>query len=183
MSELVEEFLNFLRVEKGVAANTLEAYHRDIRRYLDLIVRAGISEPGRITRESVILYLESLRSSGLSTSSVARAVSAVRSFHRFLRLENRADSDPTEGIEIPRGWFRLPKVLSSGEVTALLNQPSLDSPKGVRDAAMLEVLYAAGLRVSELVALRTDRVNAEAGFLQVMGKGKKERIVPLGEWA
>ena len=183
MDEFFEEFLRYLVVEKGLSANTLAAYRRDIRRYLDILKKEGISDLSAVKRELLLKYLETLRSLGLSAASSARAVSAVRSFHRFLCVENRASSDPTEGMEVPRGWFRLPKTLSFSEVETLLKQPDLQTEKGCRDGAMLEVLYASGLRVSELVGLRMDQVNLAVGYLIAFGKGKKERVVPIGECA
>jgi integrase/recombinase XerD len=179
----LEEFLRYLRVEKGLSANTLEAYRRDVSRYLQVVEDQGITQIADVTRDTVQRYAEVLRTAGLATPSITRALSSVRAFHRFLCAEGWSTADPAEGIETPRGWFRLPKVLSSQEVETLLNQPTDRSPEEIRDRAMLEVLYAAGLRVTELIGLRVDQVNTAMGFLQVVGKGNKERVVPIGEWA
>jgi integrase/recombinase XerD len=128
-------------------------------------------------------FLSSLSGSGIAAPSIARNLAAVRGFHKFLQIDGLAQSDPTVNLETPRGWKRLPKTLSMFEVDALLAQPDLSTTLGLRDKAMLELLYATGIRVSELVGLRLQNVNLERGFLVVMGKGSKERAVPLGEAA
>src|SRR3972149_11497420 len=130
MDEFFEEFLRYLVVEKGLSANTLAAYRRDIRRYLDILTKDGISDLSAVNRQVIVKYLEALRSLGLPAASSARAVSAVRSFHRFLCVERRASSDPTEGMEVPRGWVRLPKNLSLSQVEALLKPPDFPTETG-----------------------------------------------------
>ncbi len=178
--ELVGRFLNYLAVEKGLAKNTLDSYERDLQKYV-LFMQA--KEPDEITSSDVISFMAHLSSEGLSAPSSARSLAAIRGFHKYLVTDGLAHADPTVNIETPKGWKRLPKTLSSAEVDALLAQPDRAAPIGIRDKAMLELLYATGLRVSELVGLGISDINLERGFLIVMGKGSKERAVPMGEAA
>jgi integrase/recombinase XerD len=178
--DLLKRFLNYLAVEKGLARNTLESYERDLRAYLRFLKTKG---PDDVSQADVVAFQASLISRGVSLPSVARSLSAVRGFHKFLMTDGLASTDPTLTIETPRGWKRLPKSLSSALVDTLLNQPATSTPIGLRDKAMLEVLYATGLRVSELVGLKLSEINFERGFLVVIGKGSKERAVPMGESA
>jgi len=178
--DILKRFLDFLSVEKGLARNTVESYERDLRTYL--LYTKGKSHD-EITQTDVISYLSHLSSSGLSTPSIARSLAAVRGFHKYLIIDGLARTDPTVNLETPRGWKRLPKTLSTSDVDALLAQPDTTTPIGIRDKAMLELLYATGLRVSELVGLGLQDINLERGFLTVMGKGSKERAVPMGEVA
>jgi integrase/recombinase XerD len=178
--DLQVKFLTYLAVEKGLAPNTLASYERDLKKYF----RAMRSrDPDAISPADVNAFLLSLSGSGIAAPSIARNLAAVRGFHKFLQIDGLAQSDPTVNLETPRGWKRLPKTLSMFEVDALLAQPDLSTTLGLRDKAMLELLYATGIRVSELVGLRLQNVNLERGFLVVMGKGSKERAVPLGEAA
>jgi integrase/recombinase XerD len=178
--ELIKRFLNYLAVEKGLAKNTLESYERDLRKYFHFMKAKSVDD---ISRTDVVSFQARLSAEGIATPSVARSLSAIRGFHKYLMLDGLAHMDPTVNIETPRGWKRLPKALSSVDVDSLLNQPDLSAPIGLRDKAMLELLYATGLRVSELVGLRISDINLERGFLIVMGKGSKERAVPMGEIA
>jgi integrase/recombinase XerD len=179
-TDLLKSFLNYLAVEKGLSRNTLESYERDLRKYFSFL---DDREPGEITQQDVLGFLSMLSREGMAVPSQARSLSAVRGFHRYLLTDGLSSSDPTANIDTPHGWTRLPKTLSSGEVESLLSQPDLADPLGIRDKAMLEVLYAAGLRVSELVGLRLQDINLERGYVVVVGKGSKERAVPLGEVA
>jgi integrase/recombinase XerD len=178
--ELLENFLNYLSVEKGLARNTLESYERDLRKYY-LFMKSR--EPDEITRSDVVSFMSQLSSEGISTSSAARCLAAIRGFHKYLMTDEHASVDPTVNIETPRGWKRLPKALSLADVDSLLRQPDPSTLIGLRDKAMLELLYATGLRVSELVGLKLNDVNLERGYLVVLGKGSKERAVPIGETA
>jgi integrase/recombinase XerD len=173
-------FLSHLRVEKGLAANSVEAYGRDLRRYLDDLARAGVASWEAVGRAEVRAHLASLARRGISPRSQARALSVLRAFHRLLLRERLAQADPTDEVDSPRAGRRLPGVLSSGEVTRLLSAPDPSSPAGVRDRAMLELLYASGLRVSELVSLDLNQVDLESRVLRVRGKGSRERLVPVG---
>lgn len=183
MNAYLDLFLGYLTVEKGLTRNTLEAYSRDIARYLDYLERLRITDPATIIPLQVAGFITSLKEEGLAPRSRARTLSALRMFHRFLVREGYCTTNPTAIIESPRTVRTLPKVLSAREVEALLAGPTGDEATEVRDRAMLELLYATGLRVSELVALRVRDVNLDAGYLLTTGKGEKERLVPLGDAA
>jgi len=178
----IAAFLNYVRVERGLAANTVEAYGRDLGKFARFCQARQLAPP-RVERRHVADFLGHLYQQGLDSRSVARTLVAVRNFFRFLRQENVLRRDPTEHIESPRTWKRLPKFLTVAEVEQLLAAPEERTPRGLRDAAMLEVLYATGLRVSELVNLKVSDVQLEAGYLRCLGKGSKERVVPLGRKA
>jgi integrase/recombinase XerD len=178
--ELLENFLNYLSVEKGLARNTLESYERDLHKYY-LFMKSR--DPDGITRSDVVSFMSHLSSEGISASSAARCLAAIRGFHKYLMTDEHASADPTVNIETPRGWKRLPKALSLADVDSLLRQPDPSTLIGLRDKAMLALLYATGLRVSELVGLKLNDVNLERGYLVVLGKGSKERAVPIGETA
>lgn len=177
---LIHEYLDYLAVEKGLADNTLRSYRNDLDRYHRHL---GGKDPGSAAAEDVVRYLDRLRSLGLAPSSVARNIAAVRGFYKYLVTGGHCLQDPAENIEVPRGWKRLPAALSASEVEALLRQPDPTSARGIRDKAMLELLYATGVRVSELVGINVRDINLERGYLAVFGKGSKERVVPLGEAA
>jgi integrase/recombinase XerD len=177
---LVKEYLQYLTVEKGLAENTVRSYERDLRDYAEFLGDRGLSE---ITKEDVLGFLDHLSERGMSVPSLARHLAAVRGFHKYLVMERHAPADPTEHIETPRGWARLPKTLNFEEVELLLGQPDASTSRGARDKAMLELLYATGLRVSELVGIRVQDIELERGHVVVFGKGSKERLVPLGETA
>jgi integrase/recombinase XerD len=169
-------------VERGLSPNTLEAYGRDLRRF-EADLRSLKVPLRRARRQDLVGHVRRLRQAGLSPKSVARAIHSLRMFHRFLLAEGEVRGDPTADLDIPKTWKSLPKFLTFQEVERLLAAPDLKKPLGVRDAAMLEVLYATGIRVSELLALRVEDLNLETGYLTCFGKGSKERIVPLGRKA
>ncbi len=175
-------FLEYLAVEKGLAPNTLQSYERDLRK-LAVRLKAGRTPLARATEDVLAGFLRDQSRSGLSARSQARLVSALRSFFRFLVLSGLVKRDPAARLTTPSTWLSLPKFLTVEEVEALLQAPDPAKPAGVRDRAMLEVLYGAGLRVSELAALKAAEVNLGDGFLVCRGKGGKERIVPLGRSA
>jgi integrase/recombinase XerD len=183
LEPLVDLFLDFIRTERGLSNNTLEAYSRDLRDYLDHLSKVGVGEPDEILPEHVERHLAELHGRGLSHRSQARHLAAVRGFHLFLLRERYANNDPTENVETPRSRRNLPVFLTLDEVERLLAAPDDKQPAGQRDRAMLEVMYATGLRVSEVVGLTTEDVNLRDGYLVARGKGSKERIVPLGEYA
>jgi integrase/recombinase XerD len=183
MNQFLDLFLNYLQVEKGLSRNTLEAYSRDIVRYLDFLERKGYHSPEGVRPIEVASFLQLLKDEGLAPRSRARVLSAVRMFHRFLMIEKYSDTNPTSIIESPRAVAKLPAVLSARDVERLLAAPVGDKAAAVRDRAMLELLYATGLRVSELVSLRIRDVRLDAGYLMTMGKGEKERLVPIGDSA
>jgi integrase/recombinase XerD len=183
MNEYLDLFLNYLQVEKGLSRNTLDAYSRDMCGYLEALERRGVPDPAKARPTDISGHLVDLMGSGLSPRSRARALSTIRMFHKFLMIEGYAQVNPASLIEAPRTMRRLPEVLSAREVESLLAAPSKDSPGDVRDRTMLELLYATGLRVSELVSLRVKDLNLSAGYLMTLGKGDKERVVPMGESA
>jgi integrase/recombinase XerD len=180
MDRYIDLFLNYLLVEKGAAANTVAAYSRDLARYLGFL---GELSPNQIGPSDISTFLARLKSDGISPRSRARNLSAVRMLHRFLMAEGYSELNPTAIIEAPKGVARLPVVLSAREVEALLSSPLDTGALELRDRAMLELLYATGLRVSELVGLKLGEVNVCAGYLMTIGKGDKERLVPMGESA
>ena len=178
----LDMFLEHLVVERGLRQNSLEAYHRDLVRYVTYLGERG-RRATALDRAEVSRYLLSLREAGLSPRSVARHLSAIRQFHRFLVRAGRTTEDPTAHLEAPRPWQRLPGVLSTEEVDRLLAARDGATPRNLRNRAMLELMYASGLRVSELVGLRLADVDFSLGIVRVTGKGDKERLVPVGETA
>ncbi len=175
-------FLDYLAVERGLAKNSLASYQHDLRRFSKWLDDNGI-DPAKVDRLQIVRYFQSLRRGGISARSVARALAAIRGLFRFLVAERHLKHDPTENIENPKLWANLPKSLPADEVEALLAAPDRTKPDGLRDAAMLELLYATGLRVSELIRVKSDEIVLDAGFLRTIGKGSKERIVPFGDTA
>ncbi len=182
-SALVEEYLHFLAVERGASLNTLEAYSRDIGQFLDYAGAIGVGSPLAVSPEHVTAFLGELLGRGLSSASVNRKLAAIRGFYKYLLREARVEENPLARVETARTWMRLPGALSRDEMETLLGQPAEATPAGVRDRAMLELLYATGIRVSELATLTLNRVNRQMGFLVTVGKGRKERIVPVGQSA
>ncbi len=183
MHHYLDLFLNYLVVEKGLAKNTVEAYSRDIGGYLDFARQRGVESMNDVRPSDVAGFIAAMKERGLGARSRARALSAIRMFHRFLVVESYCADNPTAIIEAPKALAKLPTVLAAREVERLLAAPAGEGVIEVRDRAMLELLYATGLRVSELVALRIRDVNSNAGYLLAMGKGSKERVVPMGEAA
>ncbi len=177
---ILNRFLNYLSVDKGLALNSIRSYERDLDAYLYFL---KVDNPGEAAAVDIAAFLSSLSERGISPASAARSLAAIRGFHKYLITDGLAQHDPTTNLETPRGWKRLPKTLSTADVEALLKQPDNSSRISLRDKAMLELLYATGLRVSELIGLRVQDVNLERGFLLVMGKGSKERVVPMGDAA
>ncbi len=184
-----EHFLEHLAVERGLSTNTVQAYRRDLRRYVAFLMSWGIQDVPGVTDDAVGAYVVQLSSSthddGLlyRPASMARMLSSVRSFHRFELREGVTDRDPTVGIGSPRPARSLPRPLAVDEVTHLLETPPAGEPVGLRDRAILEMLYGAGLRISELTGLDVDDVDLEEGSVRVLGKGGKERDVPVGRYA
>lgn len=175
-------FLDYLAVEKGLAKNSLSAYASDLRHFGHWLNDQKL-ELESVERINIVKYFQALRAAGISARSVARALAAIRGLFRFLVAERHLKKDATENLENPKLWSSLPKSLQPSEVEALLAAPDRSTPDGLRDAAMLELLYATGLRVSELIKVRLDEIVLDAGFLRTMGKGSKERIVPFGDTA
>jgi integrase/recombinase XerD len=183
MNDYLDLFISYLAVEKGLSANTQEAYSRDLARYLDYLEQLGRTAPAGVTSGDIAEFLGRLKDQGIGPRSRARCLSAIRMFHRFLMIENYADANPASIIEAPRTLHKLPGFLSTQEVDDLIGACAGTSNENVRDLAMLELLYATGLRVSELVGLKLREVNLDSGYLMTLGKGNKERLVPIGESA
>ena len=179
---LVESYLDELRVARRLSPNTIESYQRDLGFLLQHTGRVG--QPMRALRRADLeAYVRNLMASGLSPRSVARAVACIRGFYRFLSRESPLESNPASELQAPRAWPSLPKCLSCSDVDRLIEQPDTSSPTGLRDRALIELLYATGMRVSELVSVRPSDLNLNAGYLTCMGKGAKERLVPMGRAA
>lgn len=177
---LVDQYVNHLVFEKGLSKKTIESYSSDLTRYLEFLKQKGINNITDADTPLILKHLIALRESGLGSKSCARHLISLRGFYRFLAQEKILKFDPAKLIDLPKSGLKLPDVLSVSEVNLLLNIPNTKNPLGKRNAAMLELLYAAGLRVSELVNLKFLDVNLEACFVRVLGKGSKERIVPFG---
>jgi integrase/recombinase XerD len=175
----VAEFETYLRVEKGLSPNSVAAYVRDLRKLDRFSTREGLKLPS-LEQEHIVSWIRDLRVEGLNSRSVSRALIAVRGFFHFLCIDRVISSDPTEHLEAPRWLAPLPRFLSRNEVDILLAAPDPDTTRGARDRAMIAILYATGLRVSELVNLTIPQVNLKVGIVSCMGKGSKERIVPIG---
>ena len=175
-------FLDYLAVEKGLAKNSLSAYQTDLKHFGHWLADQNKNLES-VQRAHIVQHFQALRSTGISARSVARALAAIRGLFRFLVAEKHLKHDPTENMENPKLWTTLPKSMPPDEVEALLREPDRTTPDGLRDAAMLELLYATGLRVSELIHVKIEDLVMDAGFLRTIGKGSKERIVPFGDSA
>ncbi len=174
---LIEDFLTYLSVERGRAGNTVRSYGRDLKKF-SLFLRDEDRDLLSFGKGDIVNFIGLLRAEDYTTASIARMLSAIRSFCRYLVLEKLRDDDPSENLQTPAGWERLPKAITVEEVRRLLGVIE-GGEFALRDLAMLELMYASGLRVSELVTLRVEAVNLEAGFVRVMGKGARERVVPV----
>jgi len=184
MNEHLKDFIHFLVVEKGLSRNTIVSYERDLKSYLGFLQNSEkLTELDAIQRSQIIHFLAHLKDSGKSAKTIARHVASLRAFHQFLLREKVVGQDPTVHIESPQLERNLPKVLSLQEVEILLESPKLVDHYGYRDKAMLELLYATGIRVSELIGLNMDDIHLTMGFIRCIGKGNKERIIPLGRTA
>jgi integrase/recombinase XerD len=177
---LLDQFLHYLTVEKGLAKKTLEAYSHDLNRFLDYLQEKRIEDVLGATKLDVRAFLLTLRVRKLSNKTIVRNLVAIRTFFRFLTQEGKLESNPVEDLESPQLAKTLPEILSLREVEELLEAPKPQTPLGIRDQSMLEMLYATGMRVSELVSLQMNQLNLEGGYVLLFGKGSKERAVPLG---
>ncbi|MFH1008870.1 MAG: site-specific tyrosine recombinase XerD [Candidatus Latescibacterota bacterium] len=179
----VTGFLNYISVERGLSVHTVAAYRQDVLRYLFFLRERGIGDPGEAHQAEVTALIRLLHELGLQASSVARNLSAIKMFHRFLVGEQWGEHDPTAYLTPPKSPGRLPAVLNVFEIEQILAQPDITKPLGIRDQAMLEFLYATGVRVSELIEITQANLLFDAGLVRVFGKGSKERIVPVGSKA
>jgi integrase/recombinase XerD len=179
----LRRFLDHVRLERGLSVNTAASYERDLQRYLCVLASRGIQAPANATQADVSGLLELLSDLGLAPASVARNLTAIRMFHRFLLSEGIADVDPTEHLHPPKLGRKLPSVLTIEEINRLMKAPDVEGPLGTRDRALLEMLYGAGLRVSELIGLSRTHLLFDLDVIRVVGKGSKERVVPVGSAA
>lgn len=183
LDDAIDRWLDHLKVERNLSPHTLDSYARDLRQLATFLVARGVGDPRRVGGQHLTAFLLERSRAGAGARSRARALSSIRGLFRFLRVERHIDADPTALLDSPRVARKLPVVLSVDEVDRLLAAPDRASARGLRDAAMLETMYATGLRVSELVRLRPEDVDLEAGYLRAFGKGRKQRLVPLGQIA
>jgi integrase/recombinase XerD len=184
MIDAVHDFMHYLLVERGLSQNTIESYKRDLMQYAHYLNKVeSLTDCNEIRRNHIMEYLYFLKDKGRASTTIARNIASIRSFHQFLLREKVAEQDPSIHIETPKTERRLPKILSTNEVEALLTIPDTGNPFGLRDQAMLELLYATGIRVSELVSLNLSDVHLSMGFVRCIGKGNKERIIPIGNMA
>jgi integrase/recombinase XerD len=179
LSHYVSEFINYLSVERGLAPNTLESYERDLRQFTQFLNDKSISLSD-VAQTNIVAYLIHLKRKGRASSTVSRNLASIRSFYGFMWQEKYVEDNPASNLDSPKQEKHLPRVLNMVEVERLLEMPDLSTPAGQRDKAMLEVLYATGLRVSELIGLDIGDIDLEFGYVRCIGKGSKERIVPLG---
>jgi integrase/recombinase XerD len=183
VNEHISQYIIYLQSEAGASANTILAYRNDLGRFRDSARERGIRDPSHLTAEDVLAFLMAERARGQSSASVARALVSVRCLLKFLAAEERIDGRILEALDAPKTWERIPEVLSPADVTALLGAPDRSTPLGLRDRALLELLYATGARATETVTITLDRLDLDLRYVRVIGKGDKERIVPVGRAA
>lgn len=181
---ILKRYLLFIRSEKGLSENSIESYQHDLTRYLDYVHQIfGLRDLSGIAIQHIEGYLQELVAMELSPGSIARNISSIRGLHQFLVVEKFTDANPAQHIALPKKTRKLPEVLTVEEVFKMLESPDSDSQQGIRDRAILETLYGTGMRVSELTNLQKDQLHFDIGFVRVIGKGNKERLIPLGEIA
>ena len=182
--DALNDYIHFIRVERQLADNTLASYKRDLLEYINHITDIQqLKSFDEVTRHHILLHLENLKMNGKTARTVSRHISSIRSFHQFLLREKVSSTDPTVHLELPVIEQKLPTILSIEEIERLIHTPDTSKPQGVRDIAILELLYGSGMRISELIELNLDDLHLTMGFVRVFGKGGKERIVPLGRSA
>lgn len=182
MNDIVINYGTFLENEKQLSKNTLESYKRDIKQYITYLDNNNVADLSETNKTTVITYLIHLQNVGKAVSTISRSIASIRCFYQFLMISKIVDHDPTIKLNTPKSKKKLPNILTLSEVDTLLSQPESQTPKGIRDKAMLELLYASGIRVSELIALRMSDVNLEFGYINCTS-GTKERIIPIGSMA
>ncbi len=183
MDQLLDSFIAYLAVEKGLSKNTLESYGRDVGKFIAFIHEKNISSVDAIKYDDILDFLSHFKKQGFSDTTTVRTIVSIKQFFKYLQLEKIIKEDPSSQIQTPKMKKSIPGVISLEDVEKILAAPDESTPEGIRDLAMLEVLYATGIRVSELIGLKLNEVNFETGFVIVYGKGSKERIVPIGEKA
>ena len=183
MKRLVEDFLNYLSVERGLAVNTINSYRRDLNKYIQYLEGKNISSFAKTKRNNITNFMHYLKDRGLNSNSISRATVAIKVLYRFLVNEGYLKDDVTSVISLPKLWKKLPEVLRLEEVERLLHTPNLKTKAGIRDKAAIELMYATGMRVSEVANLKLNDLNLDMSFVKCTGKGQKERIIPLGTYA
>ena len=183
MKEFIDTFLNYISVERGLAKNTVISYREDLKSFMNFLDNHKIDALSKASRNDISNFMFNQKERGISANSISRRIAAIKSFYRFLVREKFLQTDPTSLIDSPKLWKRIPETLSLNEIEALLSTVDIRRPQGARDRAILETLYATGMRVSEVSNLKTDNVNLDIGFLRCIGKGDKERVIPLGKKA
>ncbi len=183
MDQIFKKFSHFLKVEKGLSQNTIISYHGDLERFVEYLDMHNIKGVTDVKRADIILHLTFLKKMNLAPSTIARHFSAIKTFFKFLLMERVITKDPSSNLDSPKIWKKLPEVLSISEVSKLFEIPDKNSKYGLRDLAIFELLYGAGLRVSELTTMKILSFNSDIGYVRVIGKGNKERIVPIGKVA
>lgn len=179
----LDEYLVFLKIERGLSANSIQSYERDLRQYIDYLKESSIKDWQEIDRFVILAYLQQQKEKGKSDNSLIRMVSSLRRFHQFLKQELVTEEDAMQHIDTPKKGQTLPKVMSLKDVDRLIEVPDTSKPLGLRDRAILEVMYATGLRISELVHLDMNELHLSMSLIQTIGKGDKERILPIGDTA
>ena len=183
MKEQINDYLHYLNIERGLSANTRQSYERDLEQYLHFLQEQKIASWQDVDLFLVIRFLEKLHEEKKATATVTRMISSLRRFHQFLRQERITDHDPMQHIDTPKKAQKLPSTLTLTEVEKLIEAPDTTKTLGIRDRAILEVMYATGMRVSELIGLKLGDLHLSLGLVQTVGKGDKERIIPLGDYA
>jgi len=183
MEHFIDEFIDYLSVERGLANNTLLAYRQDLSKYAKYLKSKGVKKTEKVTRNNITEFMFKQKQEGLSVSSICRSLAAIKMFHRFLVRERLATEDPTNLIDTPKMWKRVPDVLTEKEIGAIIDATKGRGWQVVRDKAIVELFYASGVRVSELVGLKLENINMEIGYVRCIGKGSKERIIPIGKRA
>lgn len=182
MLEYVDDFVYFIGNTRHKSTNTVQSYKRDVSQYINYLKSSGITDISKTTKTTVLTYLLKLQNQGRASSTVSRTLASLRSFYLFIIESGTSMKDPTKNLEAPHVEKKLPQILSPRQIDLLLEQPSMDDPKGIRDKAMLELLYATGIKVSELINLKIKEVNLSVGFV-ICKTDKKERIIPMGNIA
>ncbi len=183
MDQFLDSFLSYLAIEKGLSKNTIESYGRDLRKFIRFVNKSGDSSIKDVKYSQILDFLAFLKENGFSSTTIVRSVVSIKQFFKYLQFDKALAQDPTKHITTPRMKKSIPKIISLDEVEKILSAPDESTPEGIRDSAMLEVLYATGVRVSELINLKLNDVNFELGFALAYGKGSKERVIPMGEKA
>ena len=181
MNAFLESFLDYISLERGLSINTRKAYADDLRQFLSFLDQKGVSSLNQVSRKQVLDHLMAMKAKGMSTNSISRHLVSIKVFFRYLQQESLLDKNITDTMDSPKLWKILPDTLSEREVSLLLAAPDMRKPLGVRDRAILEIFYASGLRVSELAGLQLPSLHIDEGYIRVIGKGRKERVIPVGK--